>query len=223
MPESMIPDARDFYEQLYHFDRDVVVAGEERLAKALDQLEPLAGTTFLDLGSGVGWAAHMASERGAKNSVGVDFAAKALKLGAEHVPGVARAQADGCALPLRDGSVDRVLSFGSLEHFPDVNRGLREIARVLSADGRAVVVVPNFHVRTEQPTELRLSYQGWKKRFTGAGLRVTHTGADHGPGVLRDKKPARVALRAAARTAGIVPGLQYQFIFTLAKALPETD
>lgn len=218
MPESMTPDAREFYESAYHFDRDVVVAGEERLAKALDQLDPMTETTFLDLGSGVGWAAHMATQRGAATSVGVDFAAKALRLGAEHVPGVARAQADGCALPLRDGSIDRLLSFGSLEHFPDVDKGLREIARVLSADGRAVVVVPNFHVRTEQPTELRLSHGGWKKRFTGAGLEIVHTGADHGPGVLRDRKPARVALRAAARTAGLIPGLQYQFIFTLRRA-----
>lgn len=218
MPESTSPGAREFYEQAYHFDRDVVIAGEERLAKALDQLNPMTGATFLDLGSGVGWAAHLATERGASMSIGVDFAAKALRLGQEHVPGVKRAQADGCALPLRDGSIDRLLSFGSLEHFPDVNKGLREIHRVLSKDGLAVVVVPNFHVRTEQPTELRLSYGGWKSRFTGAGLEITHTGADHGPGVLRDKKPARVLLRAAARTAGLVPKLQYQFIFTLRRA-----
>ena len=218
MAESTTTGARDFYEQLYHFDKDIVVAGEQRLARALDRLEPFAGQVFLDLGSGVGWAAHLATERGAARAIGADFAWRALRLGAEHVPGVHRVQADGCKLPLRDGSVGRLLSFGSLEHFPDVDQGLREIARVLGPGGRAVVVVPNFHVRTEQPTELRLSWFGWRRRFRAAGLQTVGTGADHGPGVLYDRKPARVALRLAARAAGLVPGLQYQFIFTLRRA-----
>src|SRR5512142_2116051 len=123
-------DTRQFYEQRYHFDRDIVIASEARLARALDRLEPMAGRVFLDLGSGVGWAAHLAQQRGAILSIGADFAWRALRLGADHIPGVARLQADGCRLPLPDGSVDRLLSFGSLEHFPDVDLGLREIARV---------------------------------------------------------------------------------------------
>ena len=215
MTDAVTRDARDFYEQTYHFDRDVVVVGEQRVAQALDQLEPLSGQVFLDLGTGVGWAAHLARQRGASRAIGVDFAWRALRLGADHVPDVDRVQADGCRLPLRDESIGRLLSFGSLEHFPDVDQGLREIARVLTPEGRAVVVVPNFHVRTEQPTELRLSRPGWNKRFRKAGLEAIATGADHGPGVLHDHKPVRVALRFAARTLGVVPGLQYQFIFTL--------
>ena len=38
----------------------MLAAGEARLWEAMRLLEPLAGTTFLDLGSGVGWAAHLA-------------------------------------------------------------------------------------------------------------------------------------------------------------------
>ncbi len=51
---------RPFYETSYHFEDDVLAAGEARLWEAMRLLEPLAGTTFLDLGSGVGWAAHLA-------------------------------------------------------------------------------------------------------------------------------------------------------------------
>jgi ubiquinone/menaquinone biosynthesis C-methylase UbiE len=207
---------RSFYEDSYHFDDDIVVPGEERLWHAIKLLEPLSGTSFLDLGSGVGWAAQLASERGgAKAAVGVDFAFRALKLGQDSIPGVMRVQGDGTRLPFRDNCFDRALSFGSIEHFPDVVQGLRELGRVLTPDGRAVVVVPNFYVRTEQPRELRLSYYGWRHRFIRAGLQIVATTADRGPAILRDRRPARIAFRSAAKVLSLVPGLQYQFIFLL--------
>ena len=208
--------ARDFYETTYHFEDDVVSAGEARLWRGITHLEPLAGKTFLDLGSGVGWAAHLAKERGgATRVIGIDFAWKALRLGQDAIPAVLRAQGDGCHLPLAAGSIDRVLSFGSIEHFPDVVAGLREVKRVLTPDGLAVVVVPNFYVRTEQPQELRQSYWGWRRSFTAAGLEIVKTRADFGPKILRDRRPARVLFRAGAKVLGIIPGLQYQFLFVL--------
>lgn len=188
---------------------------EPRFRRALKLLDPLTGQCFLDLGSGVGWAAHLAGHDGATLSIGFDFARRALELGRQHVPGVERVQGDGGQLPFRTASVDAILSFGSLEHFPDVDRGLAEIARVLRPGGAAVVVVPNFYARTEQPQELRLSYWGWDRRFESAGLRITATGADLGPPVLRDHRPTRVAARAAAKVLGRIPRLPYQLIFRL--------
>ena len=212
-------DARSFYETSYHFDDDIVGPGEERLWRAIKMLEPLAGKSFLDLGSGVGWAARLASKRGQANPVvGLDFAIRALKLGQESIPGVMRVQGDGTRLPFQDDSFERVLSFGSIEHFPDVVQGLRELSRILTPDGCAVVVVPNFYVRTEQPQELRLSYFGWRQRFTQGGLKIVATSADRGPAVLRDRRPARIAFRAGAKVLSFVPGLQYQFAFLLKHA-----
>jgi SAM-dependent methyltransferase len=206
---------RGFYENEYHFGDDVLHAGEPRLRRALELLAPMRGLVFLDIGTGVGWAAHLAHEDGAGLALGVDFALRALELGREHVPDVARVQADGCNLPLAPASVDRALSFGSLEHFPDVQAGLCELARVLRPDGRAVVVVPNFFVRTEQPRELRLRYSRWEEHFGAAGLRITATRADPGPPVFRDRRPARVVFRAAVKVLAVVPRLPYQFIFAL--------
>lgn len=206
---------RSFYENDYHFPEDLQHPGEPRVRRALDLLGPLRGTAFLDLGSGVGWAANLAASDGAALVVGVDFAWRALQLGREHIPNVTRVQADGCRLPLHSASFDTVLSLGSLEHFPDVDRGLSELARVLRPSGRAVVVVPNFYVRTEQPVELRLSHGGWRRRFERAGLSITATKADLGPDVLRDRRPARVAARATAKVLAWVPRMPYQFIFRL--------
>src|SRR3954453_2009546 len=61
---------RSFYETEYHFGQDVEQPGATRLRRALDLLGPLRGTAFLDLGSGVGWAANLASGDGAKVAVG---------------------------------------------------------------------------------------------------------------------------------------------------------
>lgn len=216
--DSAAPGERAFYERDYHFADDVASAGESRLRRAIDLLAPLPGTTLLDLGSGVGWAAHFAMLDGARFAIGLDFARRALELGQANIPGVARVQGDGCRLPLRTASVDRVLSFGSLEHFPDVDAALREMERILAPDGVAVVVVPNFYARTEQPTELRLSYGGWQRRFAAAGFRITATHADPGPPVLRDRRPARIVFRAAVKVLAFVPRLPYQFIFRLERA-----
>jgi len=91
---------------------------------------------------------------------------------------------------------------------------------VLKPSGRAVIVVPNFYVRTEQPMELRLSYGGWERRFEAAGLRIVETRADPGPAVLRDHRPVRMAIRTAAKVLALVPRLPYQFIFLLEPNAP---
>ncbi|MEO7271066.1 MAG: methyltransferase domain-containing protein [Vicinamibacterales bacterium] len=48
-------------------------------------------------------------------------------------------------LPFADGSFDAVYSMGTIEHFDDTARAVREIARVLKPGGRAIVGVPNRH------------------------------------------------------------------------------
>jgi SAM-dependent methyltransferase len=104
---------------------------------------------------------------------------------------------------------------GSLEHFPDVRLGLQEVVRVLKPAGRAVIVVPNFYVRTEQPQEMALSQSRWERLFAEAGLKVARVGADSGPPILRDRRASRIAFRAAAKVLAHVPRMPYQFIFEL--------
>jgi len=207
-------ELRSFYDTDYHFEHDAESPGLDRLWRALRWLEPLEGHDVLDLGCGVGWAAHLARARGgATRVVGIDFSHRALSLAQGAVAGVSFVQGDGTTLPFVGGAFDRLISFGSVEHFPDVGLGLAEVHRVLRPGGRAVLVVPNFYVRTEQPQERREHYLAWRRLIEDAGLRVVKVGVDRGPPVLGSRDPRRIAKRLAGRLASLVPGLQYQFVF----------
>ncbi len=74
--------------------------------------------------------------------VGVDMVAGGLRKAHENVPDARLLQADACALPLDDMSVDAVVSANLLEHVPDDARALAEMSRVLRPGSRAVIVVP---------------------------------------------------------------------------------
>lgn len=212
-----LAEQRRFYDREYHFGDDVRSPGLDRLWHAVRHLEPLAGRDVLDLGCGVGWAAHLASGRDAALVVGLDFSTTAVGLAAATTAGPVWLQGDGGRLPFTDASFDRLLSFGSLEHFPDVPAAVAEVRRVLRPGATAVLVVPNSYARTEQPRELRLPRRGWERIFTDAGLLVTGVSADKGPSLRCWRQPVRLAKRLAGKVASLVPGLQYQFVFVLAR------
>ena len=108
----------------------------QRHVAAYALAEPELGPgRVLDLGCGVGHSFHLLAPRA---TVGVDLDAGALA-GQDRETVVA----DMRALPFADGSFASVLSVQSLEHVPDPERVLAEVARVLEPDGVAVFVTPN--------------------------------------------------------------------------------
>jgi SAM-dependent methyltransferase len=209
---------RDFYEREYHFAEDVERPNLPRLRRAMRHLEPLAGTAFLDLGSGVGWATHIAvRERGVRTAVGLDFSYRALTSAARLTPEAGWVDGDGTRLPFADGTFERIFSFGSMEHFPDIKAGFAEVFRVLKPGGRLVTAVPNFYIQTGQPLEFRATQSGWTSVMTGAGFVVVRVATDWGPALLKNRRPLRLALRLALRVLSVIPPLRYQFVFVLRK------
>jgi ubiquinone/menaquinone biosynthesis C-methylase UbiE len=74
--------------------------------------------------------------------IGVDLVGGGLRRAQQNVPEARLLQADVCALPLEDASVDAAVSANLLEHVPDDGRALVEIFRILRPGARAVIVVP---------------------------------------------------------------------------------
>jgi ubiquinone/menaquinone biosynthesis C-methylase UbiE len=210
------PAGREFYDSKYHFEEDAARPDEKRIWHALRHLEPLAGTEYLDLGCGAGWAARLAKVQGRTRRVtGLDFSRTALVLARKHTPEILWVQGDGTALPLADASFDRLFCNGSLEHFPDVARGVEEIARILKLGGRAVLIVPNFYVKTEQPMEFRTHYWAWKRLFESNNLKVERAATDWGPPVFKNTNLKRAIARLIGMCLFMVPFMQYQFIFVV--------
>jgi len=80
-------------------------------------------------------------------------------------------------LPFRDESFDAIYSMGTIEHFDDTERAVREMARVLKPGGRAIVGVPNRHDPFLRPlfaTALQavgLYGYGYEKSYSRRALR----------------------------------------------------
>jgi ubiquinone/menaquinone biosynthesis C-methylase UbiE len=98
------------------------------------------GTRVLDLAGGDGyWARPLVARR--CHVVNLDISRHKLTRGATAVNAPTFVQGDALRLPFRDSAFDAIISVCALEHFPDVDRALHEVARVLQPGGQFVASV----------------------------------------------------------------------------------
>lgn len=106
-----------------------------------DTFAPLAGKALLDIGCGSGSVARSLTEAGAAVT-GIDPGQDALAKARSLVPAARFEAASAEALPFPDGSFDGAAMVNSLHHVPNPLQALAEVARVLRAGCRLVVVEP---------------------------------------------------------------------------------
>jgi len=105
------------------------------------------GSVAIDVGCGTGRA--LAPLRDAVGPAGtviaLDVTPEMLDAArpASAVAGAARVLADARALPLRDGCADVIFAAGLVNHLPDPEAGLRELARVIRPGGKLVLFHPS--------------------------------------------------------------------------------
>ncbi len=196
----------------------------------LERLGPLPARPVLaDLGCSTGYlledldAAHPDALL-----IGVDLVASGLrKAHRALVPRARLLQADVCALPLEDASVDAALSANLLEHVPDDQRALGELRRVLRP-GRARCwscppgPAPTTTTIAFSDTSGATHGASWRRKARGAGLEViedVHLGSllyppfwlvkqrnrrRYGrlPGAALERRAARDIARTRARASG---------------------
>ena len=192
-----------------------------------------SGKKLLDVGTGTGHLLKAAKGSGL-DVYGTDISPEAVKVAQQNVPDAHLVVAAGENLPFQDSSFDYVVCFGSLEHFLDMDQGLREMIRVARPEARFMIVVPNknyflWKVRGEYGTkqkdlkETLMDYGGWKGFFEKHKLKILKTYHDPWPWqsvkIFKHKNPWRIARRAFYRFIWLFMPLEYtyQFIFILNK------
>lgn len=131
-----------FYDNTQALARRTLEAWQHRT----DWLNIPAGGVALDIGCGPGSiTASLAQAVGRDGlALGVDVSepmlARAVRIQAGPQAGFLRADAQ--RLPLRDNTVDAVISIAALQLIPDPVAALGELARVLKPGGRLVLMVP---------------------------------------------------------------------------------
>lgn len=110
----------------------------------LDRLGPLVEfPTVIDIGCSTGYLLEDLHRRVPHATlIGLDPIASGLSKAHAAVPQAQLLQAKVDGMPLRDASVDIVLSANVLEHIADDEQALAEIFRILRPGGRAVIVIP---------------------------------------------------------------------------------
>lgn len=107
------------------------------LRRAREALPDLAGADVLEVGCGRGHLLHLLQRQGAR-AVGVDANPQAVANGVTEGMQVATAT----VLPFDAASFDAVVSVHTIEHLPELERGLSEMVRVTRPGGRLLLIYP---------------------------------------------------------------------------------
>lgn len=127
------------------YNRNIYGALHALYGHIAESLDLKGGARVLDVGTGPGYAALHVAERHPSSTVfGIDFSPMQV-LAAERqrrrrgIGNCSFTKANAMQLPFDSGSFDAAVSVGSIKHWPDACRGLREMERVLRPGGQLCI------------------------------------------------------------------------------------
>lgn len=139
--DKSIDDTGERMVPAYH--RGHLVYGEH-IVRYQAAAELVRGKVVLDIASGSGYGSACLGGA-AKQVYGVDINDAAIAYAQKNYAEkhVSFIKGDGVNIPLKDNSVDMVVSFETIEHIEDYKTFMREIRRVLKDDGMLILSTPN--------------------------------------------------------------------------------
>lgn len=138
----------------------LVVSEEEKQTLLYDEhiiryelVKPFVSNKIvLDIASGSGYGSEILAQAGAKKVIGIDIDEQAVvdaqkRYGSNQIEFKVGKTIDGVEkLDLSDNSIEVIACFETIEHIKDYKGFLRELARVLTAEGVAFISTPNRDV-----------------------------------------------------------------------------
>lgn len=175
-------EIREWFDDLYDDYGLESMRSERAYPVFLDYLEVRRGKRLLDVGCGTGFLLKEAARRGL-DPYGVDLSEEAVRLSRQVIPGATVKVGRAEHLDFEDDFFHYVTCTAALEHFVDMERGLREMRRVARKDARFCIMVPNsrslvFRVFTalnsidEKSNENAQPLEAWTRLLTGAGFEI---------------------------------------------------
>jgi len=156
----------------------------------------------LDVGCGTGDLSIELFEKTAAHVTGVDFCGPMLKLAKEKAPQLQFIEGDALSLPFAEASFDGLTTGFALRNFADVDRGLRELLRVLKPNG--YVAILEFSHPANPVFASFVRFYNWRLLPWIGGLVSGSRGAyEYLPDSI-SKFPNQEALAAMMRAAGFV-------------------
>jgi ubiquinone/menaquinone biosynthesis C-methylase UbiE len=142
-PAARKASSREHFNRWSHeYEHDQVSRWLQELQlEALGALDPGTEDRLLDVGCGSGAAVRAAAATVA-HAVGVDLSQGMIDRARElagTTPNVEFSVADAEALPFEDATFTALLCTTSFHHYPNPERAVAEMARVLTPDGRIVI------------------------------------------------------------------------------------
>jgi demethylmenaquinone methyltransferase / 2-methoxy-6-polyprenyl-1,4-benzoquinol methylase len=169
LPETQVRAMFDRIARVYDRMNSVMTAGMHhrwrRRAADLAQVGP--GSRALDVATGTGDLAIELAGRGA-TVIGLDFSERMLELARAKASGIQFVHGNALELAYPDASFDAVtVGFGA-RNFSDLDRGVRELARVTRPGGRVVIL----EITSPQRPPLSWFFRIWFDRVVPALGRV---------------------------------------------------
>lgn len=136
-------EVASFYDEVYYAHADAAGRPNHHLRRLADTLTPQTlPARALDIACGAGAWLRLLAERGYSPS-GIDISEKAISMARAAMPNGDFHVGPAEELPYPQATFDLVTCMGSLEHFLDQPKALRDMVRVAKPDARVLILVPN--------------------------------------------------------------------------------
>ncbi len=180
--DQKLDNIKSFYDSVYYGKSDHKNLPEKYLYRLAQRLSIQKNQQVLDVACGLGQWIKVCTELGAV-AAGVDISEKAIDICKQDSPDIEFHAVPAENLPFDDNRFDLVTCLGSLEHFVDPIKSIKEMIRTAKHDATFILLVPNADFLTrklglfagtkqvEAKEEVRALTE-WNQLFESAGLVI---------------------------------------------------